>query len=75
MAGTTTVLPDHVSVPYTTPAEFAVRLAPRLSTRLDTGAPVLAVLDAPERAALESELGADAERVRAGVDAVLDTHV
>lgn len=62
--GTAATVPDHVSVPYSAATELAARLAPRLSTRLAAGAPVLAVLDAPERLALVAELGTDAERVR-----------
>lgn len=58
------VVPDHVAVPYADPADLAARLAPRLLSTLAAGGEVLAVLAAPERAALVRELDAAAARVR-----------
>jgi hypothetical protein len=66
-------MPHHLAVPYGAPAELASRLAPVLVESLAAGAPVLAVLGAPERAALSAAVGtgaggiefADPERVHA----------
>lgn len=60
MDTTTAGLPDHLAVPYRTPAELAERLAPEVSGVLAAGAPVLAVLDGPERSAVVAALGSDA---------------
>lgn len=56
-------LPDHVAVPYSAPDELASRLAPVVVDSLAAGAPVLAVLDTPERAALSAMVGTDADRI------------
>jgi anti-sigma regulatory factor (Ser/Thr protein kinase) len=56
-------LPDHLAVPYATPAELAERLVPEVAAVLAAGAPVLAVLGLPERAAVVAALGSDAARV------------
>ncbi len=56
-------VPDHLAVPFGAASELAGRLAPRLVDALTAGAPVVAVLDAPERAALCIELGAGADGI------------
>lgn len=54
---------DHLAVPYATPDELAARLEPALGAALSAGEPVLAVLAAPERAAVVARLGAGAPHV------------
>jgi anti-sigma regulatory factor (Ser/Thr protein kinase) len=56
-------LPDHLAVPYSTPAELAERLAPQIDGVLAAGAPVLAVLGGPERSAVAATLGSGAARI------------
>lgn len=56
-------VPDHLAVPYSTPADLAERLAPQVTDVLAAGAPVLAVLDRPERTAVVAALGSDAQRI------------
>lgn len=63
MDTTTASLPDHLAVPYSTPADLAERLAPQIDGVLAAGAPVLAVLDDPERSAVAATLGSGAERI------------
>lgn len=54
----------HEAVPYTTPAELAVRLAPRVAAATAAGDPVVAILDDTAGAELRAALGPAA----AGVD-------
>jgi anti-sigma regulatory factor (Ser/Thr protein kinase) len=59
-------LADHVrheAVLYSAPAELAQRLLPRVGGALDTGAPVVAVLDPDHRTALRAALGTAADAV------------
>lgn len=48
----------HHGVPFGTPDQLATLLAPRLRAALQSGSPVVAVLDEPARTAVEAELGA-----------------
>jgi anti-sigma regulatory factor (Ser/Thr protein kinase) len=57
-SGDTDAVLLHEGVPFTTPGQLAAVLAPRLSTALDNGGPVVAVLDDPVRTALAAQLGA-----------------
>jgi anti-sigma regulatory factor (Ser/Thr protein kinase) len=66
-AGTPPERPDgawHEAVAYTTPADLAARLAPRIAAAADAGDPVLAVLADDERGALHAVLGNTAGAVR-----------
>lgn len=63
MDTTAASLPDHLAVPYSTPADLAERLAPQIDGVLAAGAPVLAVLGGPERAAVAATLGVGADRI------------
>jgi len=57
------VTPHHEGVPFGGAGALAVQLAPRLHAALRTAAPVVAVLDEAERAALGAELGAAASGI------------
>jgi anti-sigma regulatory factor (Ser/Thr protein kinase) len=53
----------HEAVLYSSVDDLAERLAPRIRSSLDDEAPVVAVLDAPTRAAVRRRLAAAADRV------------
>jgi anti-sigma regulatory factor (Ser/Thr protein kinase) len=53
----------HEAVLYSSVDDLAERLVPRMRSSLDVGAPVVAVLDVPTRAAVRRGLGAAADRV------------
>lgn len=56
-------LPGHLAVPYSAPDDLVERLVPEIDGALAAGAPVLAVLDDPERVAVVAALGSGAQRV------------